>query len=184
VGPTFAGPARQPLRLESLSVRIGVSRWRSPPAGYFRYFSARRIKPGSTERNPSRLCEIAASHLLLHAAARISSSTPPGRASLLLHGSTLAGRPPIASRDSSSQSPDVALLLQSSSLHSTSRSSCRHHHSPSSQRDARGHGSRRKIQELQILNPTHVGRRPAASPLSRTRSSPALPYLSSSPPAS
>jgi hypothetical protein len=78
----------------------------------------------------------------------------------------------------------VALLLQSSSLHSTSRSSCRHHHSPSSQRDARGHGSRRKIQELQILNPTHVGRRPAASPLSRTRSSPALPYLSSSPPAS
>jgi hypothetical protein len=47
----------------------------------------------------------------------------------------------------------VALLLQSSSLHSTSRSSCRHHHSPSSQRDGRGHGSRRKIQELQIPHP-------------------------------
>jgi hypothetical protein len=55
---------------------------------------------------------------------------PRRRAPLLLHPS----RPPIASRASAPQSPAMALLFQSLSLHSTSRSSCRHRHSPYSQR--------------------------------------------------
>ncbi|KAK1612146.1 hypothetical protein QYE76_035819 [Lolium multiflorum] len=55
VGPTFAGPARQPLRLLSLVVCISVGQWNSTPQGYFRYFNSVGTKGLIPRRNPSPL---------------------------------------------------------------------------------------------------------------------------------